>query len=158
MLCDICKKGQATVHLTEIVNEKVVEMHICPHCAKAKTQEIKEQFSAPNLFGGLLESSAVACEKALVCPNCGLHYKDFKKKGRFGCGNCYIAFREQVVPLLRNIHGSARYQGKVPVNLHSRLSKEKHLQQLRLKLGRAVELEAYEEAAFLRDEIKKLEA
>jgi len=156
MLCGICKKNQATVHLTEIVDGKVVEMHICAHCAQDKTQELKEQFNAPNVFGTFL-TGITPKEKVLLCPVCGLHYRDFRKKGRFGCGNCYIVFQEQIVPLLRNIHGSNRYMGKFPAGLDNKPTKEKQLKALRIALARAIEIEAYEDAARLRDEINKIE-
>jgi len=29
MLCNICNKNQATVHLTEIVDNQMTELHLC---------------------------------------------------------------------------------------------------------------------------------
>ena len=33
MICDECKKNDATVHLTNIVNGKKTERHLCADCA-----------------------------------------------------------------------------------------------------------------------------
>ncbi len=29
MLCDICGKDEATVHVTEILDDKMTELHLC---------------------------------------------------------------------------------------------------------------------------------
>jgi protein arginine kinase activator len=34
MLCDICKKSEATVHLTQIVDGKMLKVDLCESCAK----------------------------------------------------------------------------------------------------------------------------
>ena len=44
MLCDICGKSESTVHLTEIINEKVTKLNLCEACAKAKGAEMEEHF------------------------------------------------------------------------------------------------------------------
>ncbi|MCP4652779.1 MAG: hypothetical protein GY858_05275 [Candidatus Omnitrophica bacterium] len=158
MLCDICHKSSATVHFTEIVNGKVQELHVCPACAKGKTTEFKEQLNIPDLLGGFLGSSSPSRRSMLKCPMCGLTYGQFKKEGRLGCGNCYIVFREQMVHLLKNIHGSIEYMGKFPQKRKKKVTGENKLQQLKKKLERAVKLEEYEDAARLRDQIKNIES
>ncbi|UCC94517.1 MAG: UvrB/UvrC motif-containing protein [Candidatus Omnitrophota bacterium] len=158
MLCDVCHKNIATVHLTEIINEKVVEMHICQECAKLKAEELKEQLSISDLLGGLVGMGPIEKEeKALHCPSCHLTYGEFKKKGRLGCGKCYATFKVQLLPLLKNIHGSTHHTGKAPFVKEKKKSREETMKGLRNRLQRAIHLEEYEEAARLRDEIKNLE-
>ena len=53
MLCDICQKKQATVHLTEIVDEVMAELHLCEECAREKSIKMEQQFSLADLIGGL---------------------------------------------------------------------------------------------------------
>ncbi|HUW57720.1 MAG TPA: hypothetical protein VMZ92_13860 [Planctomycetota bacterium] len=36
ILCQICKKNVATVHLTEIIKDKKREIHLCEGCARKK--------------------------------------------------------------------------------------------------------------------------
>ena len=159
MLCDICHKNIATVHLTEIINDKVVEMHICKKCAKMKTEELKKQLNISDFLGGLVDIGEVerAGKLLLKCSSCGLSYQDFKKKGRLGCQSCYVTFRQRLLPLLRKIHGSVRHTGKFPLHWEKKISRQDNLRELKERLERAVKLEEYEEAAALRDEIRKLE-
>jgi len=87
-----------------------------------------------------------------------LTYNDFKKIGRLGCGRCYEAFKTYLGPLLKRIHGSDIHLGKVP-HKKGKAAKAKKIdvEELKKRLRRAVELEEFEEAARLRDEIKKHE-
>lgn len=157
MLCDICHKNIATVHLTEIINDKVVEMHICQNCTKIKTQELKDNLTIPELLTDLMNTAeAPKKEISLKCPFCGLTYADFKKKARLGCGRCYSVFKVQILPLLKKIHGSLTYAGKSAANTHKD-SLPGSVKELKVRLERAVKLEEYEEAARLRDELKKLD-
>ena len=34
MLCDVCKKQEAVVHITKIENGQRTDMHLCAECAK----------------------------------------------------------------------------------------------------------------------------
>jgi protein arginine kinase activator len=158
MLCDVCHKNIATVHLTEIVDDKVVEMHICQKCAQLKAEELKEQLSIADLLGGLVDMEGEIKEKVILkCSCCGLSYEEFKKKGRLGCRDCYITFKQRLLTLLKRIHGATRHTGKVPLIVDEAVSCESKLRDLREKLLRSIKLEEYERAARLRDEIKKLE-
>jgi len=161
MLCDICHKNIATVHLTEIVNEKVEEMHICQKCAKDKTEEIKEQLNISDFLGGLAEIGGAKSEKsALKCSSCGLTYDDFRKKGKLGCQECYATFRDNLLPLLKKIHGSIQHNGKAPFILKREAGEihlDKKVKELRNRLEDAIKKEEYEEAARLRDQLKKID-
>jgi protein arginine kinase activator len=162
MLCDICGKNQATVHLTEIVDDQMSELHLCEECARKKSSQMESQFGLSDLLAGLAEFEKPSEEKetsALKCPNCGLTYKDFKKVGRFGCGECYTTFKKFLAPLLKRIHGSGTHCGKCPVKITAAKTSRKKVdvQELRCRLQKAIEDEAYEEAAKIRDQIKELQ-
>ena len=160
MLCDICGKNQATVHLTEIVDEQMTELHLCEECARHKSVEMEQQFGLSDLLAGLAEFEKPVREKeatSIKCPNCGLTYADFKKIGRLGCGDCYTTFRKYLGPLLKRIHGSSLHFGKAPRRPLRAKDKEAGLEQLRLKLQKAIDTEAFEEAARIRDQIRGLE-
>ena len=162
MLCDICAKNPATVHLTEIVDDQMSELHLCEECARKKSSQMESQFGLSDLLAGLADFEKPSEEKELgtvKCPNCGLTYKDFKKVGRFGCSECYITFKKFLAPLLKRIHGSGMHCGKCPVKITPGKSSRKKvdIQELRCRLQKAVEDEAYEEAAKIRDQIKELQ-
>ena len=132
-------------------------MHICQDCARDKASQLKENLSVSNLLGPLLDGVNPALDRRICCHFCGLTFRDFKKKGRFGCGNCYTVFKDQLSAFLKNIHGSARYLGKVPFGVLSKTSADVTIKGLKAKLICAIELENYEEAAHLRDDIKNIE-
>ncbi|HNX81517.1 MAG TPA: UvrB/UvrC motif-containing protein [Candidatus Omnitrophota bacterium] len=168
MICDSCGKKPATVHLTEIVDDQMTELHLCEDCARAKSSQMEQQFGLSDLLGGLAEfhpkstaSSAGTPAEAtpsLKCPRCGASFEDFKKVGRLGCSECYEVFKKYLGPLLKRIHGSNIHFGKSPMKTAKTPSKKKvDVQELRLQLQKAIEIEAFEEAARLRDQIKQLE-
>lgn len=160
MLCEICGKNPATVHLTEIVDDQMSELHLCEECARKKSQDMEQAFGLSDLLGGMADVTKPEKDKEAVlvkCPNCGLSYADFKKIGRLGCGECYNAFKKYLAPLLKRIHGSSQHIGKSPAKFAKGLKKTLDIEELRNKLQRAIEQEAFEEAARLRDQIKQLE-
>ncbi|MDD5422406.1 MAG: UvrB/UvrC motif-containing protein [Candidatus Omnitrophota bacterium] len=161
MICDVCGKNEATVHLTEIVNEKVTKLHLCEGCAKEKGSEMEEHFGLSDLLAGLADLGAnIEPESTdiMKCPTCGFTFLDFKKTGRLGCGNCYEIFKGQLAPLLKRIHGADRHVGKVPLRVGKTVKDTRTLQELKLRMEKAIQAEQFEEAAKLRDEIKELES
>ena len=170
MFCEVCKKKEATVHLTEIINDKVTKLNLCEGCAKSKGTEMEEHFGLSDLLAGLADfgtGRAADKETKLKCLKCGMSYMDFKKTGRLGCGHCYSAFEENLMPLIKRIHGAVKHCGKeappkaggvkAPKPAVSKVKSEPGLEDLKARLHRAVKLEEFEEAAILRDKIRRLE-
>ena len=160
MLFNICGKNPATVHLTEIIDDQMNELHLCEGCAREKSAQMESQFGLSDLLACLADFEKPEVDKevtGLKCPNCKRTYADFKKIGRLGCGECYITFKKYLMPLLRRIHGSSQHFGKSPVKVTKVIKKKLDLQDLRYKLQKAIEEEAFEEAAKLRDQIRELE-
>lgn len=163
MKCQICGKREATVHYKELKDDMVEEMHICDVCADEKgfgNAEKKEDFSFPDLLGGMADEEAPEGGEAgrpVRCDRCGLTYLEFKASGRLGCAGCYQAFRAPIVPLLRRIHGSDRHIGKMPSGGGQPDEKAWEIRRLKEDLDRVVREENFEEAARIRDEIRKLE-
>ncbi len=161
MLCDICVKNPATVHLTEIIDDQMNELHLCEECARQKSIQMEQQFGLSDLLGGMAELEKPAQEKEpttfIKCANCSLTYADFKKIGRLGCSECYSAFRKYLGPLLKKIHGSNLHFGKSACKADRISAKMPGLQELRYQLQKAIETESFEEAAKIRDQIRELE-
>ncbi len=161
MLCNICGKTEATVHLTEIINDQVTKLHLCEACAREKGAEMEEHFGLNDLLAGLVDMGTnleTEATESIKCPNCGLTYQNFRKIGRLGCSECYEAFKKQIGPILKRIHGQDRHTGKVPLKSGKTRDDANVLQDLRQRMEKAIQFEEFEEAARLRDEIKKLEA
>lgn len=162
MVCDNCHEREATVHLTEIINGNVSKMHLCEECAKEKGDEMETHFGLSDLLAGLADfgvSQEVAAAKDTKCSSCGFTFSEFKRIGRLGCPRCYETFNAQLTPLMKRIHGADRHMGKLPVKeVMGKLSQEaKELRELKVKLQKAVAVEAFEEAAGLRDRIRDIE-
>ncbi len=164
MLCDICAKNEATVHLTEIINEQITELHLCEECAQTKSMQMEQQFGLSDLLAGLADfETQVEPQQDKVdieCQNCHLTYKDFKKIGRLGCSECYKYFRKYLTSLLKRIHGSSQHIGKAPVKIGAGPKvkrRQPSVAELKEKLQSAIAAEEFEEAAALRDQIRVLE-
>lgn len=164
MKCDDCEK-EAAVHLTQIVNNKKVVMHLCKECAAKRgfhSPLDNIPFPLANFLEGMLpdedksKSSGAITPTGLVCPQCGLTFEEFSRQGRFGCGQCYQTFRDKLQGLLRKIHGSSLHRGKLPPMLSEDGSNIKEAERLEEELQRAIEMEDFERAADLRDKIKSL--
>jgi len=163
MQCDVCHTEEATVHLTEIINDKVTKLHLCEQCAKEKSQEMEEHFGLADLLSGLADLAPISPHEEKIagtdikCPACSFTFKHFRKMGRLGCPECYETFKNQLNPLLKKIHGSENHTGKIKVMKEGVRDKGVLLGDLRMRLEKAVKLEEFEEAARLRDRIKVIE-
>lgn len=161
MQCDICGKKKATVHLTEIVDEQMSEMHLCEDCARQKSIQMEQQFGLADLLAGLADFGKPVKEEQKVylkCSHCGMNYEDFRKFGRLGCSECYEAFKAHLATLLKKVHGSNHHLGKTPLKIpKSEQERMESLQELKTQLMQAIGLEDFERAAELRDRIRQLE-
>jgi len=163
MMCESCQKKSAVVHLTDVSNNQKKEIHLCEDCAKEKGVTIKSHMNKdpnfPEFLTQLVESQteSVDEDKDIRCPKCGITYRKFRSTGKFGCPNDYVVFRKGLLNLLEKIHQKVQHVGKIPSRVGDHLARQKELTQLREELTRAVEAEAYEKAAEIRDRIYILE-
>jgi len=158
MLCQRCKKQQATVHVTEIISNEKRERHLCEDCAREEGVAIKAQINLQDVLSGMLQAHEAAGEEAgLSCPDCGMTYGEFRSQGRLGCPNDYEAFAKPLQDVLEKVHGATEHVGKMPLRAGADQQAQRELMQLRRQLQEAVEREQYEEAARLRDLIQEKE-
>jgi len=159
MQCSICKEKPATVHLTQIVGDKMQKLDLCEDCAKAKGVNDPAGFALADLMLGLGASQEIEQATGGVetkCPRCGFTQADFKKSGRLGCPECYHTFAEGLASLLKTMHKGTRHTGKAPEALRASRENSDRLKVLQKKLNKAIEAEDFEQAAALRDEIKQI--
>ncbi|MGC9451205.1 MAG: UvrB/UvrC motif-containing protein [Oceanipulchritudo sp.] len=153
--CKNCTKP-ATIHLTQIINNKIHKVDLCEDCPFKKGVTDPEGFSLADFI--LQPPAALISDQSLQCEVCGFTPADFKKSGRFGCPHCYQTFREILEPMLANMHKDTVHRGKVPEKALARMSRKRRLDQLEADLQEAVKQENYEEAARLRDLIAQTRA
>jgi len=161
MLCSICKEKPATVHLTQIVGDKMQKLDLCEDCAKAKGINDPTSFGLADLdlvlgLGASQEIEQAAGGLELKCPRCGFTQADFKKSGRLGCPECYQTFAEGLGSLLKTMHKGTRHVGKAPAALRQSRDLSDRLKTLQNKLAKAIKDEDFEQAALLRDEIRQI--
>ena len=162
MKCQRCPK-QATVAITEVLgDERFEELNFCEDCAKRYLADGDKPPAPPKASPAAATAAKAA---ALVadpaekqCDACGVKFVEFRNTGRLGCPHDYDQFRDELLPLLDSIHGDVRHAGKSPRKKPLAQSTQLELAGLRKRLQRAVTDEAYEAAAKLRDQIRRLES
>lgn len=163
MLCDNCGNNEAEVHLTQIVDNEMTTVHLCPACAADKGLDAgtsSKNLPLSDFLAQMGKGSAVEETQGVgPCSYCHTTVDDFRRTGRLGCPHCYSIYETQLRAILRRIHGSTQHLGKVYVPPASDAAdRAQRLTVLRRKLQRAVESEDFERAAEIRDEIRELEA
>lgn len=166
MKCQQCDRP-ATFHITDLVDGKANEVHLCEECAQTFLSPTSEEVAdvMPAMAGLLAQHLAVgetADELARldqrVCPVCGISFLEFRKQGRLGCPHDYDFFSEELEPLLMNIHDQSHHIGKVPKRCPQGAAQQTQLIRLRREMKEAVTAEEYELASELRDQIRDIEA
>lgn len=165
MNCERCQERPAIVHLTEIINNKKRVLHLCEQCAReiqAESIGLIPQMNLHNLLASFFSNQIAApfsnpVSRGEKCSSCGLSEEQFAQRGLLGCGDCYRQFGIRLDPVLRRIHGNARHTGKVPERTGGRVKLTKDIERLKLNLREVIGREEFEEAARIRDEIRRLE-
>lgn len=154
MLCDECKKNEATVHTISKINGVTTERHLCAECNKKYMAPMMKLSTIGDLFSnftGLLEPK----REGIICPKCGTTSDDFLETGYVGCPNCYKEFAPVIMPAIQKMQNAVRHVGKTP-NSKAEL-KNPELVKLKQQLDQAIEREDFEQASVLVEKIKKAE-
>ena len=168
MQCDVCHTKKAEVFLTQIVEGKMQKVNLCQDCSKDRGVEDPTGFALTELLAGLgtsVETEKPASGQAAgegpaspvqKCPVCGFTQADFKKTGRLGCSECYHTFAESLGNLLKAMHKGTNHTGKMPERIWRQHELSERMKNLESDLQKAVQNEDYENAAQLRDQIRRL--
>ena len=168
MQCESCQEREASVALTIVSGDRKRSLRLCPRCArkqsgdppKGSPPKAAAKVKKINIVLGHLDDESQDAK----CPECGLTYERFRKIGRLGCPACYAAFGEPLRRLLRRIHGADAHLGRgagpgeasaAAEPQEEQQEQQEQLEQLRRELRQAVQEEAYERAAEIRDRIAR---
>lgn len=149
--------------MTKLIQGQKHEVHLCEVCAQSKEySNLAKDFSIHNFLANLLDTNMnpsfnIPNYNGVHCHHCGTTFHTFKQTGRLGCDQCYEVFNERINTLLRRIHGSNNHIGKIPKKMSGVIHLKRELKLLKNKLQHAIENEAYEQAAEIRDRVKQLE-
>ena len=160
MVCNVCGQNEATIHLTAILNNQMMEVHLCETCAEQKGADFKSHFDFNKLLASLADFGAELKPERmakLVCKDCGMTYEEFGKTGRLGCANCYQTFEKLLLPLIKRIQRDTKHVGKAPSKVSGETKQVLELRELQDRLKKSVQSETFEEAAKIRDRIQELQ-
>ena len=148
MLCQHCKKHEATYNRVVIIGDKKFESHLCEGCYLSMFGELN---SKGDILGEMTEDTVMRTGR---CPVCGTTFYDYEHTGLLGCASCYDVFKSRLLPVISRIHGKTEHVGKVGANnddlgLHRRLKTlqsqlEKALKEKRFKDADALNKDIYE--------------
>lgn len=183
MLCEHCKMREATVKYVEVIGGVRSEHNLCAQCASKLdigqySALFDGEFPLGKLLSGLLgvedTEETEGRYAGVVCPTCGTTYEEFVKDSQFGCPDCYSVFDPLISENIKHLQGSERHVGKHPgkpayesglekeaddggkKEAECRISKEEQIRLLQARLKDAIRREEFEDAAALRDQIKRL--
>lgn len=159
--CDICGEQDALIHVQQIFDGEVREIHLCADCARERglgDMKRLDGSSLSDLVGALTGNLFQAAQGGdlsaylSICPGCGRSLHEVLETGEMGCPECYQSFQ-------RTIQGRVRssYSGSIPEGLKAIKALLVDRRSLEDALRKALEQEEYEKAAALRDEIEKIQ-
>ncbi len=156
MLCSECNVREATVSVVRIVNGHKTELKLCGSCVERLEQggffsDASEPFFAP--FGEYLYGFG-AGDRA--CKICGTKLSEFNRTGFVGCEKCYVEFRPEIDGMIKKVQESGIHTGKVPATSRGAYTDMREYERLSAELKKAVNDERFEDAAKIKQKIKKI--
>lgn len=154
MLCEKCKKNNATKIVSKTANSKTIVANYCDECAfKAGYSNIFGEFSLNHIMPDL--ERAVNYE--VHCIKCNSTFNEILADGKLGCSDCYYVFETELLPTIESIHVKAFHVGKRPQKYMQIENIEDEIFNLKQRIDKAIETQDFEKAAVIRDKIKELE-
>ena len=164
MLCENCKKNNATTYFKRNINGNIQEVYLCSECAA----KLDMGGMSSSLFDFFMPSQfRIRAEREQKKCGCGTTFYNISQTGKVGCPDCYETFKNELAAVLKKINGSKQHTGRCPERLNGGKNAENKIPKteepkedleakLRKQLEEAIKCENFEEAAKLRDQIKAL--
>ena len=176
MLCDICKKNEATIHIKEMHNNQWKSINLCAECAKLNesamnppelditnmllniTKAVKKKSSQPKKPAPPAPQGGENAQ-LMHCPVCNWSQEDIRKNnGKLGCPSCYKSFSTVLNQVLSDIQKGTVHTGKKTSKSAKpdKMAFNYKLSTLEKRLASHIANEEYEDAAKVRDAIRDL--
>lgn len=167
--CFFCNKiVPLPYHVTEIENQQVASFDMCSNCVKEYVKDLDGNpvnkpidvtgIKTPEELLSFINSISSKMLNKKPC-KCGTTSECVEKNGRFGCANCYEHFKEFMENVVYPFHNADTHIGKTPrAQIMRKIEEnpEEKMKLLKLRYAKAIELEEYEKASEINDEIKQL--
>lgn len=164
-LCEECGVNEACYTISVMMGGQITQRYLCADCMAKMNMNlaagnVKHLLSAiMSAISGSVEEAAansVSPEDDVVCERCNTTLSQFTKSGKLGCPQCYKSFREQLTPMLQQIHGRVQHAGRKPLDDEAAQRRRAVYDRLTRQLEQAVAVEDFETAAILRDQLRHL--
>ena len=142
-LCSRCQQRLATRQITDLAGHVV---RLCDQCS-AETGSF--QLMPYTALVPVLSHEAAGSPSA--CPGFGYTLQRLSHSSHLGCAQCYRHFREPLRATVRRLHGSSCHFGRRPRRVLPTPD------DLRRQLEQAIDEQRFEDAAGLRDRLRKLD-
>lgn len=167
-LCEECGVNEACYTISVMMGGQVTQRHLCADCM-AKMNMNLAAGNVKHLLSAIMsaitgageeeqDTAPIAPEEDVVCERCNTSLSQFTKSGKLGCPSCYTAFRQQLTPMLQQIHGRVQHAGRKPIDDEAAQRRRTIYDRLSRQLEQAVAVEDFESAAVLRDQLRHLSA
>ena len=177
-LCKLCNQRLATITISELgENDQPKRLSCCHHCLNRLAVDLNEvppsiadilarnddnrETTIEPLAKQPFQPPSSADDLNRSCPDCGLTWGEFLERNRFGCPKDVEVFADLLVSPLMELHGNNHHQGITDDNLallQAAQRRQQELDKLSQELNEALAVEAFEQAAQLRDRIRALKA
>lgn len=133
MQCEKCGNNSATV-FAKIGDDFGEELYVCSECFQERKNKHK--------LG--IKSDFQDCQKVCVCK---MTLDEILQSGYVGCEKCYKTFEQELLPIVKKIHGKISHTGKIM------LSK---IERLEMQIQKAIDNNFFELAEKLKNDLKAL--
>ncbi|MCQ2979343.1 MAG: UvrB/UvrC motif-containing protein [Clostridia bacterium] len=176
MLCEICKRKEATFFIKEQVFGETKTHSLCEDCAKKHKETLMpSNIQIEKLIKSLLDfteeenevpkKKVTKKQKMKKCNTCGSTFDEVILAGVAGCADCYKTFKSDIDELILRNNKLVTYEGTAPKSIKKKSSTTKNkkleteitIREYKVELNNAIKNEDFEKAAKLRDLIKELE-
>ena len=151
MKCSKCGKNNANITYNQNINGEVTNLNLCEECA----HKLGIFNSFDDIFSPMVLDLDYILPEEIKCKKCGYTLSKYRNSGLFGCDSCYDTFKNEIDSILLKLQGKNRNVQKLESNKNDK--PESQEEKLRKELEQLVKDEKFEEAAVVREKIKKLE-
>lgn len=157
MLCDDCRRNEASYHEVREINGYRTDVHLCSECAKKRGVGMRSDDLFNSLLSGFGFQTLSSPQRGnTVCSKCGHTLDDYYESGLLGCSACYDEFASFILPTLKNAQAKVSHAGKRP-GMKKYVTKNPEYEKLKAELAKCVEEEDYEKASQIHEKIRKME-
>lgn len=166
MKCQICNERDAAIIVAMNNGKEENSIYVCHHCIQHMGLDLRKSISQ-NIIEQIFNASKA---ESIACEHCGKTLDEFRKTQKYGCSKCHLYFEGQQ-PKGQDEDMDNTINKAMQQDIDNRRNIEAYFTNANANQGRtlktilitkklldsAIANENYEEAAKLRDKLRKLE-